>query len=177
MTMNVRSFDPTEGPVGTIVTLDVTGMPAGASTSNVFVVLGDTPSAVLVQGVNLADGTVTVSVQNNAQSGQFSVVIGSDSATSAGVFTVQGGDADEPRISTVSPTAGRPSTMIRLQGRNLKQVRRVTLGSRSVIIEQHSDTSISFMIPAALPAGTYQIVAMSPDYPHILAPHMLTVMA
>src|SRR5207302_1248426 len=96
--MQISSFTPTQGPPGTQVeiTLPAMGTPLDISTENTAVLISGDPQVTLnsVTGDNQLDGNfvLSVTIDDNAQSGDFVVVVqsrsGTQAAQSASVFTV-----------------------------------------------------------------------------------------
>jgi hypothetical protein len=173
MTMNFVSFTPTQGPVGGSVVFTITGLPADASPDNLFAFLsGD--ATVSVTDVNVDASTVTVTIEENAQSGDFAVACGSDGVQSPGIFTVTG-SAGAPQITGMMPRQAAPGTRITLSGVNLTSISSVVIGTRAVVISTHTATLIQFNVPTNLTPGSYRVSGMSRQFGRVNCPFMLTI--
>lgn len=173
MAMTITSFTPTSGAVGQAVTLNITDLPATASASNVFVYLSGDPD-VQVTGVSPTDGSVDVTIQTNAQGGEFVVICGTENAESSGIFTVNG-TSDQPVILSMMPGTGSADTTITLGGQNLNEITSIIVDMRIATITSHSTTQIRFSIPLTVPAGTHRVYAQSSTYGRVNCPYKLTV--
>ena len=180
--MQIDGFNPTNGPVGTDVTLSLTDMPADASDGNTVVFLSGSPT-VKVNSVNVnsdGSGTMEVAIEVNSQSGDFSVVVDSQegyiSAQSGAIFVV-GVPATEPQITNMTPrTAVAGQTQVTLSGTNLGEIQYVNVGSVRVMNIQHpTDNMIRFTVPSVAQSGQQRVTGQSQEYGRVNCPYMLTV--
>jgi hypothetical protein len=106
-TPTITSFSPSNGQVGTSVTIDGTGF-TGATAVKFGGVSAGTFS------VNGAGTRITAIVPSGAVTGKITVTTPGGTATSATNFTVTGAAA--PTISSFSPTSGPVGTSVRING-------------------------------------------------------------
>ncbi|HEX8094398.1 IPT/TIG domain-containing protein [Jatrophihabitans sp.] len=181
--MNITSFTPTSGPADTVVTLSLTDMPPDASTDNTVVILSGSPM-VTVETVTVGadgSGTIEVTIEMNAQSGDFGVLVSSQqgyaTAQSASIFTVDL-PANQPQITNMTPrTAVAGQTQIMLSGVNLDEIQYVRVGNTAVMTIQHAtpSTMIRFMVPSTAQSGQQRVYGQSQEYGRVNSPYMLTV--
>lgn len=175
--MNITGFNPTRGGDQTSVTISLTDMPADSEVGNTIVMLSGSPS-VTVDEVDPTAGTVTVTIESNAQSGDFVVVVNSVSgyadAMSAQIFDVPGA-AGEPRITGLIPATTTANSQITLNGQNLTGARFVRVGSATVMSLSVSANAIRFRLPSTVQQGTYRISANYQEYGTVNCPRQLTV--
>lgn len=176
MPIIISGFTPTQGPVGTQVSLSITGLPVNAGPDNVFVFLSGDPT-VSVDSVDVSTGTVVVTIETNAQGGEFVVACEGEGAPGPGVFTVTSGANDEPHILTMAPRGAQAGGRIMLRGENLQHVQSIVIGVVPAVISTHTDSSIAFTVPMSLQPGSYRVYGMSHRYGRVNCPYMLTVAA
>lgn len=181
--MNITGFNPNQGGPNTQVTINLTEMPADAVRDNTFALLsGDSVDVVSVTVNPNGSGTVTASIEENSQSGEFVVMVqsaqGLADAQSAGVFTVNR-PAGEPIFQNMNPRQGMPGiTQVTLSGQNLNEVQFVRVGNTAVMNIQHTgNTMIRFTIPASAQAGSVRVSGNSQEYGRVNVPFMLNIVA
>jgi hypothetical protein len=158
-------------------------MPTDADDGNTSVFLsGD--ATVTVNSVtvdNAGNGTVDLTIEDNAQSGDFVVIVNSPSqgwqnAQSAAIFTVAV-PAHEPQITNLNPrqaTAGQ--TQITLSGQNLDEIGYVRIGNTTIMNIQHIGTTmIRLTVPVSVQTGQQRVYGQSQQYGRVNCPYMLTV--
>jgi hypothetical protein len=177
--MNITGFNPTSGGDQTPVTIQLTGMPADSAVENTTVMLSGSAS-VSVNAVDPTAGTVDVTIESNAQSGEFVVLVNSVAgyadAQSAQTFDVQGA-AGEPRITGLIPTPTTANSQVTLNGQNLTGARFVRVGSATVMSLSVSANAIRFRLPATVQPGTYRVTVNYEQYGTVNCPRQLTVAA
>jgi hypothetical protein len=184
--MQIASFSPSQGNPGSIVTIEVAGLgaPTDMNASNTFVLISGDPQ-VTVTSVTHSDAigdpfTITASLDSNAQSGEFIVIvqsaIGTVTAESSGIFTVIKPDA-EPILQNMTPRqATRGQTQITLTGMNLNEIEFIRVGNTAVTSIIHpSNSMIRFTVPLSVPTGLQRVSGRSQQYGRINVPYMLTV--
>lgn len=176
MPIQITGFDPTHGPIGTNVTLTLTGMPPTATADNTYVSLGGT-QVLLVLAVDPAAGTIEVRTSTNNQSGEFLVFIADEEAESADVFTVDRGPG-APQFTNMQPrqvTHGE-AERITLTGTNLDQIYLVHVGNVQVLNPLHTgSTTIRFQLPQGVQPGRQRVAGVSRQYGTEFVPFYLTV--
>ncbi|WP_406481643.1 IPT/TIG domain-containing protein [Streptomyces sp. NBC_01615] len=177
--MQITDFKPPSGPVETKVSLSLTDMPSDASIENTTVLLSGSPSAN-VTAVEATNGTIEVTIETNAQSGEFGVTVrsgqGPASAQSSTVFTVDASPG-EPQIRNMTPrTAVAGRTLLTLTGQHLDQIQYLRIGNVNVMSLQHpSPETIRAMVPTAVQSGQQRVTGQSQEYGRVNCPYMLTV--
>jgi hypothetical protein len=184
--MQINSFSPTQGNPGSIVTIDVAGFgaPTDMSADNTVVMISGDPQ-ISVTSITHSDTIgdpfiITASIDNNAQSGEFTVIvqsaIGTVVAQSSEIFTVIKPDA-EPVINNMTPrqaTAGQ--TQITLTGMNLNEIEFIRVGNTAITSIIHpSNSTIRFTVPSSVSTGNQRVSGRSEQYGRINVPYMLTV--
>ena len=153
--MEITGFTPDNGGPGTTVTLSLTGVPRNATQSITQVTLGETVlgSVDEVRVESDGSGTVTVTIEQTSQSGQFTVVVLSPrpiaAARSSEVFTVlqpQG----RPTITSISPrevaAGGRHGDPHRKQSRE-EDIMYVSVGTtRASSFAAFDGTRVRFLV-------------------------------
>lgn len=145
----IVSFNPTNGPPGTSVTI------IGTKFNNA--------SAVQFGGINAAGFVVNASTQivatvpAGALTGPISVTTPTGSAASSAAFTV----TTAPAISSFAPTAGNVGTLVTLSGANLTGATNVSFGAAAATFTVNSSTQITATVPAS--ATTDKITVRTPS--------------
>ncbi|RDY59332.1 IPT/TIG domain-containing protein [Flagellimonas nanhaiensis] len=108
----ISSFTPSNGTVGTGVTIK--GSNFSATASGNIVKFNGTKATV-----NTASATqLEVTVPSGATTGKISVEVDGEKATSEGTFTVTEPSANAPTITGFDPTEGTPGTTVEVSGTN-----------------------------------------------------------
>ncbi len=176
-TVQITDFKPPNGPVETKVSLSLTDMPSDASIENTMVLLSGSPSANVTAVTN---GTIEVTIETNAQSGEFGVTVrsgqGPASAQSSTIFTVDAAPG-KPQIRNMTPrTAAAGRTLLTLAGQHLDQIQYLRIGNVNVMSLQHpSPETIRAMVPTAVQSGQQRVTGQSQEYGRVNCPYMLTV--
>lgn len=110
---NISSFSPTNGSVGTSVT--ITGTNFSATTTNNIVKFNGIAASVTGSSAT----SITTSVPTSAATGKITVEVGGQTATSSGDFTVT--VAAAPTITSFSPTSGETGTDVTITGTNFNE--------------------------------------------------------
>jgi uncharacterized repeat protein (TIGR01451 family) len=142
----ITGFTPTQGPVGTVVTITGTGF-TGASS----VTFAGRPATFTVLSATQIRATVPV----GATSGRIAVTAPGGTATSTGVFTVTLG----PVITGFSPGSGRPGTLVTLTGSGFGYVTRVTVNGVAAAFSVRSPGLIVATVPAGATTGPIRVTS------------------
>jgi hypothetical protein len=144
-TLSIYSFSPTEGPVGTVVSLTgggFTGMTAAS--------VDDYPATFNF----IDDSNIKVTVPNDAGTGPIHVLTSRGLASTAANFTV----LLPPTIGSFTPTVGIVGTDITIQGTNLSTAQTVQFsGGASAVPKNVTATSVTVSIPAGATSGAFSI--------------------
>ena len=162
----ITSFSPSQGPVGTQVTLNGTNL--------------NGLTALTLGGQNVAftqiSGTqVQFTVPAGSAGGIISVIGPGGTAVSGNSFTV----FSAPQITDFSPGSGQPGNTIIITGLYLNGTTQVLLGTYSAAFTVLSDRSISLTVPAGASTGLLQVItpggtAYSQDAYLVLTPPVIT---
>jgi hypothetical protein len=181
--MDISGFNPNRGPAGTAVTIQLEDAPPDATVNNTVVLISGDPQFI-VNTVNVGadgSGTISGSIDDNAQSGDFGVLVDSPAqgqvgAQSAAVFTVTV-PPGQPRFTTLNPrTANAGQSNIMLMGSNLDQVQSLRVGNLQVTVFQRTGTTqFRFTIPMAVQPGPQRVYGQSLEFGRVNCPVMLTV--
>jgi hypothetical protein len=149
--MEVTGFNPTSGGVGAAVTVSLSNVPQGTEVANTKVELrygGGLDVTEVSRNVS-GDGFVTGTVSEGSRSGAFIVSVdlatGSQTAESTDEFTVTEEPNAEPQFTSLRPRSvqlGQP-TLVTLTGSNLESVTMLRIGTMSVNVLTHTDTTIT----------------------------------
>ncbi len=158
--LSIDGFNPTSGGAGTAVTISLRGLADGYASHNTRVYLGN--EALHHVTINAGAGTIVVTIDDMARSGNFRVEGGNqqDSATSGGEFTVTGGDEAAPVITSITnqssgmySAAFSPNDTAVVNGRNLDAVTAVSVGGmKCPMFGGATNTRLTFRVPMA-PGG------------------------
>lgn len=147
----ITSFSPTNGPVGTSVTINGTGL-AGVTS----VKFGDV--AAVTFSVNGAGTRVTAKVPNGAVTGKITVTTPGGTATSASDFTV----TTAPSITSFTPTSGPVGTVVTINGSAFTGATSVKFGGRAATtFSVNSATKITATVPAGAVSGKITVTTPS----------------
>ncbi|UCF35517.1 MAG: DNRLRE domain-containing protein [Acidobacteriota bacterium] len=146
---SISSFSPSEGPVGTSVTIYGSGFSGTTSVSfNGSGAAFSVINSVQIQAV----------VPANASSGPIRVTAGTGTAYSYTDFTVT---QPAPSITSIAPTSGPVGTQVFIHGQNLQLVSAVYFGGVSSGFTLVSPGEISTAVPAGATSGPIGLVGPS----------------
>jgi len=147
----ISSFTPTNGPVGTLVTIN------GLNLSNA--------SSVTIGGVAAAIGTNTAT--------QIQATVGNSASTGLVTVTTPGGTADSsldtpanftvtivsnpPSITSFTPTSGGAGTLVTINGVNFTGTTSVTFNGTSATFNFVSDSQLTATVPAGATTGPISV--------------------
>jgi YD repeat-containing protein len=114
-TVSIIDFQPTAGPVGTIVTIQGTGFSATPGSNAV------TFNGVAATVTSSTATSIVVPVPASATTGTIGLTVSGASATSASAFTVTATGAT-PTITSFSPTIGVPAATVTITGTGFEPV-------------------------------------------------------
>lgn len=147
----IASFSPIAGDPGTVVTINGTGM--------------DTTTAVKFNGIHATSFTiinstqVTATVPNTATNGPISVENMVGAGTSTAIFSLA------PVLSSFSPNAGSPGTVITINGNNFLGASTVHFNTTSATFTIVSNVQITATVPAGATTGKLKVTtAYGPAY-------------
>ena len=140
----VSSIAPTSGPIGTVVTINGTGL-VQTTTVN----FGGVKATTFT--VN-SDSKITATVPSAAKTGKVTITTPGGTATSSSSFNVT------PTLSTFSPTSGKVGTVVTITGTGLTQTTKVTFGGTAAItFAVKSDTQVTATVPSGAVTGAIAI--------------------
>lgn len=141
----LTAVSPTQGPVGTAVTL--TGTKLNGATRVQF---GGTDAAFTIQSAT----RITATVPAGAVTGRITVTAPSGTATSPANFTVQA----TPAITSFSPASGGPGTVVTITGANLTGATSVQFNTNNAPgFTVNSPTQITVAVPPAATTGRLRV--------------------
>ena len=155
----VSSFSPTEGSVGTSVT--ITGVNFSAMPSENEVRFGGVMAAA---PTSASTTSLTVRVPSGAVTGSISVTVGGQTATSSTSFTVLGTTPapDSPVVSSFSPTEGAVDTEVTITGVNFSATaseNEVRFGGvMAADPTSATTTSLTVAVPDGAPTGRISVI-------------------
>lgn len=139
----VKSFTPTSGTVGTLVT--ITGV---SLTQTSAVTIGGKPAAFTV----VSDTEVTATVPADAKNGEAIGVTTAGGKASFGKFAVV------PKIASFSPISGPVGTSVAITGNSFTGATKVTFGGvASTSLEVISDTQVDAIVPSGAVTGSVAV--------------------
>ncbi len=147
----ITSFTPSNGPVGTILTITGTVFNTIPANNNVY--FNGTAAVVTASTAT----SITTSVPSGATTGTISVTIGGNTATSATAFTVT---APLPTIISFSPTSGTVGTSVILTGTNFDSTpanNTVKFNGAVTVVTASTSTSITTTVPANATTGIVSV--------------------
>ena len=172
--MNIISFSPTSGPVGTNVIISVSGLNPNADDSNVYAWIGSsTPITELSNIVTATPQSIAIRIPSVAESGvlKLACMVDGTSAISSEPFIVT--KKPNPEGSTFTgmhPRQGGAGTRISIEGSNLNLITKLEFGNREIPDPIKSSSEIIFNVPRSLKAGVYHIVGYTADDERIACP-------
>jgi hypothetical protein len=150
----ITGFTPTEGPVGTTVT--VTGTNFNTEVTKMMVKIG-----AVVAVVNSSTATeMKVVVPVDGKSGTIDVTINGQSASSASSFTVLG----KPLIISLQPASGKAGDVIKIVGTNFSPVtdhNTIKYNDLTVATASATNTELTFTVPANGKTGSVTVTTAS----------------
>ena len=136
----ISSITPTSGVIGTLVTVNGTGLTQATKVT----VGGVTATSFTV----VSDSKITVTVPSAAKTGKIAVTTTGGVATSATTFNVT------PMISSFTPTSGPVGTVVTISGTGLTQTTKVTFnGVTATTFTVVSDTQVNATVPTGATTG------------------------
>ncbi len=144
---------PVSGPVGTLVTINGTGLIDGEG--NGVVTFNGTPAKIL--STPTSTGILQVDVPAGATTGPISVHANGDTVKTFGDFTVI-----PPQISGISPNYGAPAALIKITGNNFGASQgngSVTVGGAQARVVSWMNTLISITVPSNATTGNIVVTA------------------
>jgi len=142
----ITGFTPAGGPVGTVVTINGTGLRNTTS-----VLFGTTPVTL---ATNLSSTQIRAVVPAGAFTGTITVATGNGSSQpSATPFYVA------PRIDSFDPSSGQPGAVVTLTGANFAGATQVLLGGADVpgfIVA--ATNRITLTLPENTPSGKWRVI-------------------
>ncbi len=148
----ISGFSPPSGPVGTVVTINGTGLTGATS-----VKFGSASAGTF--SVNSSGTQITATVPSGAVTGKITVTTAGGTATSATDFIVTTSPA--PTISSFSPTSGPVGTSVTIFGSNFTGVTAVKFGgvSASSFSANPPGTQITATVPSGAVTGKITVTA------------------
>ncbi|WP_420322699.1 IPT/TIG domain-containing protein [Flagellimonas sp.] len=149
----IASFSPTEGEVGTEVT--ITGTNFGATAADNTVKINGTNATVS----NATATSLTITVPEGATTGKISVAVAGKTATSTSDFTVIV-PAPEPTISSFSPSEGEVGTEVTITGTNFSTTaseNTVKFNGTEATVSNATATSLTVTVPDGATTGKISV--------------------
>jgi hypothetical protein len=162
---SVTSFSPTNGPVGTVVT--ISGSDLSGATTVLF-------NGTLASSVNVdSDSQLRATVPNGATTGLISVSNSVGTGTSSSSFTV----TMAPSVASFTPNSGLAGTQVTVTGANLTGTSAVSFGSTAAsVFNVASDNQLTVIAPAGGSTGPISVTTgsgtgtSSSDFVYLSAP-------
>ena len=139
----ITSFNPTSGPIGTVVTIN--GANFNGLTSVKFNGSSSTGSFNAIR--------ITSTVPASATTGLITVTTTNGTATTSGMFTV----IPVPTLSSFSPSNAPVGAQITISGNNLAGATNVSFNSISTVFQINSTTQIVANVPAGNSGGLIRV--------------------
>jgi hypothetical protein len=140
----IGTFSPTQGPVGTNVTITGTGFTGVTSVKFAGTSAAFTPGS---------DTSLTATVPTGAATGPITVTTPAGTGTSSTNFTVTTPPV-APKISSFSPTSGRAGTVVTVTGTGFTGATKVTFGGVSATtFSVTSNTALKATVPTGARSG------------------------
>jgi len=149
-TPTIRSFDPTNGPVGASVT--ITGTDFAGATAVAF---NGAPAAFTVQSAT----TIVASIPSAATTGPISVTTPTGTATSASPFAVI--VVPPPTIDSFTPTSGPVGASVDILGTSLTWTSSVTFNGAPASFTVESDSELHATVPGGATTGPISVTTAS----------------
>ena len=142
----ISSFNPTSGPVGTLVTINGTNFTGASAVTFDFAAASFTV---------VSPTQITATVPAGATSGHLRVTTPGGTATSSGNFLVTAGGA--PTISGFSPPSGPVGTLVTINGTNFTGATSVTVNFAAASFTVVSPTQITATVPGGATSGHIRV--------------------
>jgi len=150
----ITSFTPTNGTVGTTVT--ITGTNFSATAANNTVAFNGTAANVTAATTT----QLTVTVPTGATTGKITVKVGDYTTTSTDDFIVNSTSSTAPTITSFTPSSGAIGTSIVITGTNFSTTaanNTVTINGVTATVTEATATSLTVTIPAGATTGTISV--------------------
>jgi len=147
--ISLINFSPTQGPVGTTVTISGSGF--STTISQDTVTFNGTTATVTSASIN----SLVVTVPTGASTGQIQVTSPAGTATSSANFTFTA-DSGAPTISSISPTVATHGTSITVSGANINPTAGLDAVSFNITqqpVSSASSTSLAATVPVPTSSG------------------------
>jgi YD repeat-containing protein len=152
--VQVLSFSPQAGPVGTTVTIAGAGF--STTPSNNTVTFNGTTATVVSSTAN----QIVTTVPTGATTGTIAVTSPSGSATSSASFTVTSGGPAAPTITGFTPTTGAAGTSVSVSGTNFNTLainNKVLFNTTLAPVTSATSTSIAAPVPPGATSGRLSV--------------------
>ena len=152
--VQILSFSPPVGPVGTTVTISGTGF--STTPGNNTVTFNGTSATVTSATAN----QLVTTVPSGASTGAIAATSPSGSATSSGSFTVTSGGPAPPTITSFTPTTGAAGTSVSVSGTNFETLltnNKLLFNTTLASIASATSTSISAPVPPGATSGRLSV--------------------
>jgi hypothetical protein len=143
----LRSFSPTSGPPGTVITINGTNLLAVKE-----VLFGDIATGV---AMHAGDTSLMVVVPRGAKSGPLTLVSDSGQTTSIEPFTVM--EIPAPVITGFAPTAAAVRSTVTISGQHLRDVRSVSVSGVPAEFTPFFTEQLLLTVPYA-PSGPITVI-------------------
>ncbi|MFY0598977.1 MAG: IPT/TIG domain-containing protein [Cyclobacteriaceae bacterium] len=149
----ITGFSPSEGMVGSIITITGTNFDAGTATAK----LGSVDASVQ----SSSETEIKIMVPEGATSGKISLTLGEQTITTSTEFTVIEMQ-DPPVISSIDPESleAFPGAQVVIRGENLSGVTALSIVGSAVDISSllsNTETTVGFLIPMDANIGSGKI--------------------
>jgi YD repeat-containing protein len=169
--VTIIGFDPTNGPVGTAVTISGTGLGPTASQDSVSF----NGTAATITSATATE--IVAAVPSGATTGTITVTAPGGSATSSSSFTVTA-TGGTPAITSFSPTMATPGTAVAIAGTNFDPTPandQTEFNTSSAVLGSATQTTISTSVPAVATSGHISVTtpagkAVSSNYFFVVPP-------
>jgi hypothetical protein len=143
VTPQIKSFTPTNGPVGTVVTIKGVSL-----TQTTKVTFGGVKATSFTVD---SDSEVTATVPIGVKKGQIVITTLGGTATSSGTFAVM------PFIKSFKPSSGPVGTLVTITGTSFHGATKVTFNGVSAKFTVETDTQVATTVPSSATTGPIAI--------------------
>ncbi len=144
---SIFSFTPGSGPIGTVVT--VTGAGLNEQSPHPAVTVG---AGTVTSFGTVSPGTLSFTVPGTATTGFITVTTTNGSISSAQLFYLP------PSISSFTPTAGGPGTIVIISGNNFTNASAVSFnGTPAAAFGVTNNSTIGAIVPGGITSGTISV--------------------
>jgi hypothetical protein len=150
--VQIQGIDPTEGPIGSDIT--ITGMGLAAATAVQFGGVRATPTVI-------SDTELRVQVPEGATSGPVGVVTPTGMATSTNAFVPAAAQAGEPRIDRFEPATGKVGDELTISGSGFTGASEVQIGGVNAPVITGSDSELRVRVPQRAATGPITVTVAS----------------